>query len=95
MPCPCPLAERLKDGTQGVQMLWQQQRSFDDRDYYDYSYLLDTKRGRWQIFSSVAVRGRALFILDASMGCGRAAGAACSEPTADLLRQVATSFRVL
>ena len=76
-------------------MLWQQERTFDDRPYYDYSYLLDTSRGRWQVFSSVALRGRSLFILDASMGCGRAVGSVCREGTAEVLKQVACSFKVL
>lgn len=82
-------------------MLSQQQRRLgaSGTSVYDYCYQLETTRGGKQIFNSVTVAGRKLYILNGSLSCARGEGGSgsssvCSAGTAAVLQQVAQSFQV-
>ena len=60
-------------------------------------YRLDSTRGTKQIFSSVTVAGRKLYIVNGSANCAKAeggGGAECSAAAAAALARAAASFRV-
>ena len=62
--------------------------------FYDFEYELDSTRGRKRVLDTVTIAARRLYIVNATLSCGKEACDAGAEARAALLRRVVKSLEV-
>jgi len=64
-------AEKQKDGTMRAEMVSAQAVSFGGYDGYEYEYEVATTRGTKRIVSRVAIKDKELYVVNATLSCGK------------------------
>lgn len=90
-------AERQKDGTLRVDLVGSRLVSFGDFEGYEYEYEVKTTRGTKRILSKVAIKDKELYVVTATVSCGKVdtCDAELLEATLPPVRESLSSFRFL
>ncbi len=64
-------AEKQKDGTLRVAMMGEQAVSLGACEGYEYEYEVETTRGTKRIVSRVAIKDKELYVITATLSCGK------------------------